>query len=298
VWVTEANLPVCGDTALKEQLTCTPGSHRGTLEHQAAFIAQALSYAFVAGVDKVFVFQLYDDDLGPGEYYGLVRNDGTARPALAALRVAAGTFSNSQAVYRNLNNGGRVEMITILNDKKERVRLVWGTGRDPVTIDLPVEGTRPIRGDQYGSVQPIGTAAGAAYRMAVAPATLDDGPRGYPDYIVGGPVAVVSESAVTLSEGKVRGSVRDADGRPLAGVPVRVGDRVLASASSGEFTVDLMPGLYDVAVAEESAFPARTAPLLSVAVWSGRAVEQAFRVAPQRRLTLPFVVRGSQQPIR
>ena len=297
VWVTEANLPVCGDPALKERLTCTAGSHRGTLDHQAAFVVQAIAYALVAGVERVFIFQLYDDELGAGEYYGLVRNDGTPRPALAALRVASTYFAGALRVYRTLNNGGRVEMITILNDKNERLRVLWGTGKDPVAVDLPMEGSRPLRLDQYGSVQPITVSRGTALRMGIAPATLDDSPRGAPDYIVGGSVTILSEWAAPSQSGRVLGTVSDNDGRPLAGVPVQVGDQAITSAGSGEFGIDVPPGLYDVAVAADSPFPAKSPGVLSVPVWSGRAVTQPLDVQPQRRLVLPFIVRRSQQPV-
>ena len=297
VWVTEANLPVCGDPGLKERLTCTAGSHRGTLDHQAAFMVQAIAYAWVAGVERVFIFQLYDDELGAGEYYGLVRNDGTARPALAALRVASTYFAGANQVYRTLNSGGRVEMITILNDKNERLRILWGTGKDPAAVALPVEGVRPIRVDQYGSLQPVPVAAGSAYRMGIAPATLDDSPRGAPDYIVGGSVVILLEGAAPSQRGRVLGTVRDSDGRPLAGVPVQVGDHAITSAGSGEFGVDVLPGLYDVAVAADSPFPAKSPPALSLPVWSGKAVNQPLDVEPQRRLVLPFIVRRSQQPV-
>ena len=70
IWITETNLPVCDDAGVAPWFPCSAGSHRGSIEHQAAYIIQALSYARVAGVEKVFVFQLYDDELGPGEYFG------------------------------------------------------------------------------------------------------------------------------------------------------------------------------------------------------------------------------------
>ena len=52
------------------------------------------NFAYAAGVERGFLFQLYDDELGFGEYYGLVRNDGTPRPALQAAKL--GYMSNGR----------------------------------------------------------------------------------------------------------------------------------------------------------------------------------------------------------
>ena len=80
-------------------------------------------------------------------------------------------------------------------------------------------------------------------------------------------------------------------------MPVQVGDQAVISAGGGEFGVDVLPGLYDVAVGADSPFPAKSPPALSLPVWSGRAVTQPLDVQPQRRLMLPFVVRRAQSPI-
>jgi hypothetical protein len=59
-----------------------------SLEQQANFIVQASTLALAAGADRVAVYQLYDNDYVPGvtEPWGLVRQDGSLRPAFQAYQ--------------------------------------------------------------------------------------------------------------------------------------------------------------------------------------------------------------------
>ena len=62
-----------------------------TLEEQAAFIPQAVSSAIAAGADRIAVYKLRDneeDRLANPEPFGLVRLEGTHRPAYDTYRVA------------------------------------------------------------------------------------------------------------------------------------------------------------------------------------------------------------------
>ncbi|MDP2728199.1 MAG: hypothetical protein Q8P59_11735, partial [Dehalococcoidia bacterium] len=61
VWVNETNLPVYDDPNTRDGVFC-PG-WQGTQDEQASFVIQASALAMAASVDKVFLFQLYDDNV-------------------------------------------------------------------------------------------------------------------------------------------------------------------------------------------------------------------------------------------
>ena len=297
LWVTETTLPVCGDPALQEETRCTPGSHTGTIEHQAAFVLQALAYAHAAGVEKVFVFQLYDDSLGPGEHYGLVRNDGTPRPALTALRLAAAYLTGSGQADRALSSGGQLELITFRALEDERVRIVWNRSGELVVAGIPMEGSLPLKIDQTGAVQSLETGPGELLQLVLAPATLNDNPRWPPDYIVGGRPLLLVERGVEERPGEIAGLVQDGSGRALAGVPVQVGGYGAVSDGAGAFRVEVPSGLYDVFISPRSAFPPRSQPALSVPVWGGQATTRNLSVQPHQQKMLPFIpYRGRPEP--
>jgi hypothetical protein len=69
-----------------------------TLEEQAAFVPQALSSAIAAGADRIAVYKLRDneeDRLANPEPFGLVRLEGTHRPAYDTFRVAIEQLSST-----------------------------------------------------------------------------------------------------------------------------------------------------------------------------------------------------------
>ncbi|MBI2885609.1 MAG: hypothetical protein HYY02_00220 [Chloroflexi bacterium] len=287
VWITETNLPVCGDRAVREVVDCAPGSHRGTLEDQASFIVQALAYAKAAGVERVFVFQLFDDNVGPGEYFGLVRNDGTARPALRALQLAAAQFRGVSQGYRTTSLGGRVELVTLRTEAGQRIRVVWSQHGEPVSVGLPVEGVSPLLVDMSATVRDVSSSTLSLLRLSLAPASLNDSPRGPPDYIVGGKPLLLLEYGVSRQGGRLEGVVRDASGKPVRGMGVWIGNTMVATDTQGRYGLDVSPGLYDVEMNLPSHLPPQADPILGVAVWAGRSTARDFYLRPLFQRFLP-----------
>jgi hypothetical protein len=73
-----------------------------SLQQQADYIVQASALALAAGVDRLSVDRLYDDNFVPGETepWGLVRYDGTLRPAFYAYQEVIRRFGGAQQVRR------------------------------------------------------------------------------------------------------------------------------------------------------------------------------------------------------
>lgn len=69
-------------------------------EQQADFIVQASALALAADVERMAVYRLYDNDFVPGqsEPWGLVRADGSQRPAFGAYQRVIQQFRNASRV--------------------------------------------------------------------------------------------------------------------------------------------------------------------------------------------------------
>ena len=293
IWITETNLPVCDDAGVAPWFPCSAGSHRGSIEHQAAYIIQALSYARVAGVEKVFVFQLYDDELGPGEYFGLVRNTGEKRPALDALKVATRYFRDIELAYHTTSNNGRIELVTMLKRNGERVRIIWDQTNAGLAVRLPIDSSAPTHVQLDGVSQLLPAPVDRLLPLILPPATLNDGTGGFTDFIVGGRPLLIVEPEIRIERGVLEGEVQDGSARPLAGIPVQVGDARVTSDPNGRYKVQALPGLYDVRVRPNSPFPALAPPGLSVPVWTGKSTAKNLSVhAPHQRF-LPILPRRS-----
>ena len=75
-----------------------------TLQQQASFLIQSTVLAFAAGAERVAIYKLFDH-VGPVmglESYGLIRNDGSLRPASSAYRVLVDNLSGFQSVNHSI----------------------------------------------------------------------------------------------------------------------------------------------------------------------------------------------------
>lgn len=289
IWITETNLPVCGDTALAEQVRCDPGAHRGRPDQQSAYILQAIGYALAAGVEKMFIFQLFDDDLGPGEYFGLVRNSGSPRPAYQALQVATQHFRDVDQVYRTPNTGNQVEMVTVNTKAQDRVRILWNQSGRLITASLPIESASAQLFAQDRTTTTVSASRGQLFPLALPAATLDDYPGPEVDYIVGGTPYVLVEKGVPQAGAVLQGAVTDSGGRPLAGVPLSIGERNVVTDPQGRYGVELLPGLYDVSLDQGYPFAGLSTPKPGLAVWSGGTTTENFTVRGLQYRFIPFI---------
>lgn len=93
VWLNEYNA-----SPRRDPQAPVPGAQYNiSLEQQADFIVQASALALAAGVDRMAVYRLYDDNFvaGSTEPWGLIRADGSRRPAFAAYQQVIRRFSQA-----------------------------------------------------------------------------------------------------------------------------------------------------------------------------------------------------------
>lgn len=97
-----------GASPRRDPMTPTRGFLQIDLQQQADYIVHASATALAADADRIAVYRLYDNHftLGESEPWGLVRGDGTLRPAYYAYQQVIRRFSGAQRVRRYHNDRG------------------------------------------------------------------------------------------------------------------------------------------------------------------------------------------------
>ncbi len=99
IWLAETNAPPMDDQYWRvENPTLTVG-----INEQANFIPQALAAAMAAGAERIAIFKLQDtesDKFANPEPFGLLRRDGSRRPAFYAYRTASNLLANGETAVR------------------------------------------------------------------------------------------------------------------------------------------------------------------------------------------------------
>ncbi len=147
-----------------------------TLRQQASFVIQSAALAFAAGAERMAVYKLFDHVApAPGlESYGLIRSDGSLRPAATAYRVAVERLSG----FRSVQHDARPmhHLVTFVGASAV-THVAWAREAEPVTVHVVANpGTGgAILVDQRGTVTHIEPEDGE-YRLELPAAhCLEDG---------------------------------------------------------------------------------------------------------------------------
>ncbi|MDP2954231.1 MAG: hypothetical protein Q8O76_13060, partial [Chloroflexota bacterium] len=178
IWVNETNVPVWNDYPGDGN----EGDYKATIEEGASFVIQAAAWAFAAGVERIFVHQLYDDGTHSSEAFGLVRNfpdapvyryDGTPRPSYTAYQVASNYLAELTSPQRT--NHGNWEELSFSNGSGQRVRVVWATVGTAVAANVSASATQATRIGQDGTTSTI-YPSGGSYGLTLPGATNYNNP--------------------------------------------------------------------------------------------------------------------------
>ena len=160
-----------------------------SLDEQASYIIQACALGLAAGVERIAVYKMIDkpgDVHANPEPYGLVRADGSLRPAFHAYQVVTNYFAG--VLKASLVRRGEIDQVTI--DRGERTTTVlWN--RSPVTRTVAVQAIAPqaILVDKEGQSRTLTPDVGQ-YVLTLAGALCSD-PSGC--FIGGSPLLLVEE---------------------------------------------------------------------------------------------------------
>lgn len=159
------------------------------LEQQASYIVQAHALGFGARSARIGVYKLLDVLLPPGgESFGILRPDGSRRPAFDAYKTTIRYLEGfTYPVGRQQASGfyaftfKRPEGLT---------RILWARTADDVTVQVPALSDEATLVSATGEEQPLRALRGA-YQIRLR------GARCEPDCDIGGPPVFVVESATT-----------------------------------------------------------------------------------------------------
>ncbi|HET7767498.1 MAG TPA: DUF5722 domain-containing protein [Chloroflexota bacterium] len=210
LWLTETNATPYDDPM--KGLGREQNGLRVTLDQQAAYVVQAFAMGLAAGYERM-AFHSTMDRSTDDEVWGLVRNDGTLRPAFVAYQTAARHLSGGHARFAGRERaqwrwpaGGFVPnwqayLVAVERlgpEGGELVSVVWNGDGEPRTVFLPVRSEQATLVDKYGRPQPL-VRDGDRWRLTLAPATAHSpiDPEGY--YFIGGDPLVLVERGVSGS---------------------------------------------------------------------------------------------------
>jgi hypothetical protein len=120
-------------------------------EEQAFFIVQAFSLEIAAGAERIAVYKMADtetDQAADPEPFGLVRMDGSRRPAFTAYQVAA----NYLAGFRG-GTWDRQDAISVVTIDRgaQTTTVVWARTPEPQTAVIAARTIRALLVDPWGS---------------------------------------------------------------------------------------------------------------------------------------------------
>jgi len=120
-------------------------------DEQAFFIVQALSLEIAAGAERIAVYKMADtgtDQSADPEPFGLVRMDGSRRPAFTAYQVA----TNYLAGFRGGSWDRRDDISLVTIDRgSQTTTVVWARAPEPQTAIVAARTTRALLVDTWGS---------------------------------------------------------------------------------------------------------------------------------------------------
>ena len=213
LWLTETNCPVYNDRKAPE-----PASGRITTDEQAAFLVEAIALARAAGYQRIGWYSMLDHDSNSGivDRWGLLRSDGTPRPAFLAFQLASKYLARPELTFRLAPLGtatadGWPVTRVIVDDPLQHTRLqvLWRTADGPSAVDIQASGGSAVTLDPQGFTNAATVRTDAGWSVMLPPprvAMSSDPPgfqsNGYPVVLIeaGVPEVAVAETPTVSSQ--------------------------------------------------------------------------------------------------
>ncbi|MGW8318193.1 MAG: hypothetical protein ACWGPS_03025 [Candidatus Promineifilaceae bacterium] len=180
IWLVETNAPPKDDPGWP----VSNWTLSVTQQEQAAYIPQALAAALAAGVERVAVYKLRDtadDKAANPEPFGLVRSDGSRRPAFESYQVAVQNLAGVESAERERwDEVGQIRM----NQADQTTTIVFARLPQPQQAEITALNDTALLIDMRGVQQPI-TATQGIFTIDLPPARCS---QSIGDYcMIGGP---------------------------------------------------------------------------------------------------------------
>jgi polysaccharide biosynthesis protein PslG len=165
LWLTETNCPVYNDSTTPE-----PAAGRITTDEQAAYLIEAVALARAAGYARIGWYSMVDHDASSGIFdrWGLLRTDGSTRPAFHAFQVASQYLARPDVSVRlaplgeSTADGWAVTRV-VVDDLAQhtRIQVLWRTAEGPASVRVEPAGSAARLVDPLGfSASAVRTDAG------------------------------------------------------------------------------------------------------------------------------------------
>lgn len=172
------------------------------LDQQAAYIVQATALGLAGGAERIAVYKFYDWNLPPGsESFGLLRADGSKRPAFDAWAMVIKQFEHVQsAKFAHTELSDAVQLV---REDRSQVMVLWARTAMASNITVTASSGALSVMDQYGHVLPSVSDSSGKLALTLRGARCDkkDG------CAVGGDVQIVQGSQLTIQETTSAGAV-------------------------------------------------------------------------------------------
>ena len=201
IWINETNASPNLDPAWP----VTRPEFQITLEQQAAFIVQAHALALAAGVERVGVYKFADGYLPEeAESFGLIRADGSRRPAYDALKTVTTVFRG--ATDAHLVVGRRAYVVTLALPEGRTASVMWARAGAPVRAEVAAAGAGATLVNMLGAATSI-TPEGGIYALDLQAAECPP-PEGC---LVGGPPLILIQEGAPAQVRLIPGDGSPAD---------------------------------------------------------------------------------------
>jgi len=216
IWLTETNAAPSTDPSWP----VPDPTFAITLDEQAHFIIQSMAMALAAGANRVAIYKMADvpaDRAANPEPFGLVRQDGSRRPAFSAFQVG----SSYLAGFTEASLTERNELHTIVTVKRGEsgwTTVAWTRQPAPQKISVPAHANKATLIDWNGRKQTI-IARDGKYEIEIAGATCTGGCLigGAPRLIVEGSIGTAQIAAPSNPSSKAAQATATLAALPAAG---------------------------------------------------------------------------------
>ncbi|MAT98380.1 MAG: hypothetical protein CL608_14645 [Anaerolineaceae bacterium] len=156
VWLVETNAPPIDDPAWP----VSNFTFRVSQQEQAAFIPQVFAVGLAAGAQRIAIYKMQDtaDDVAANpEPFGLLRMDGSRRPAFTTYQVAVQYLAGMRGVKReHWGHWGQIR----LDQGAHATTVLFSRLPAPQTVEVVAEADTAVLVDMWGSRQTISASDG------------------------------------------------------------------------------------------------------------------------------------------
>lgn len=184
IWLTETGVPLWDETP-PDGLPGPPRTNYATAEEAATYVIEAFAEARAAGVERFFFFRTHDESMD--DYFGMLRNDLSYRPAYVAFQVAAEYLHDENQITGPFTYGN-VRRITFWATPHGRVDVLWNTSGVSITTTHSAVLPTATVVNQAGVTTTL-VATNGAFNVTLPAATANTAEGG--GYLMGGPPLLI-----------------------------------------------------------------------------------------------------------